>query len=72
MASKRRRRRRSCEGKRSHSSRWAAVCEAGRLRKVTENGRYKAYKCPFCGLWHVGRMSSHDAAAMARRRAGTS
>jgi hypothetical protein len=53
MASKRRLRRQSCEGKVRHETAGAAWIAA----KRTGDGREtKPYRCPFCGLWHVGHL----------------
>lgn len=51
MASKRRLRRRSCEGKRYHSDQTSAVRHLISLRDSSQ----MTYKCQFCNGWHVGR-----------------
>jgi hypothetical protein len=50
MASKRRLRRRSCKSKVRHIDQTAAVAHARHL-----GFQHRAYKCKFCGGWHVGR-----------------
>lgn len=55
MASKRRLRRRSCEGKVRHCEEQQAAAAAKRLRKVTGNYRIGWYRCRFCKGWHIGR-----------------
>ena len=55
MASKRARRRASCEGKIRHPSPKEARQHAYRLRAETGTKNYGFYKCQFCGGWHVGR-----------------
>lgn len=55
MASKRRQRRRSCESKFRHETADAAWTEARRLTRLSGGRRYHAYRCRFCGGYHVGR-----------------
>ena len=55
MASKRAKRRASCEGKVRHDSPGEARAHAMHLRKEHHNNGYDFYKCQFCGGWHVGR-----------------
>jgi hypothetical protein len=46
-------RRRSCEGKRAYSHEGAARQMAGQAAR--ERGEtLEAYRCPFCGAWHIG------------------
>lgn len=56
MASKRRQRRNSCEGKHRHESEDSAYAH---LHGLHANGRARpgmhVYKCPFGRHWHVGR-----------------
>lgn len=52
MSSKRRLRRRSCEGKVRHVSQKAALVQVGIIAR--HGGRVVPYHCPFCGGWHVG------------------
>lgn len=54
MASKRRLRRNACGSKVKYPSHECAVLAAhivGRKRGVKQS----AYKCTFCGLWHIGK-----------------
>lgn len=69
MSSKRRIRRRSCDGKVPYDDEGAAVSAAGWLRKSHEGGSWRAYRCEFCGRWHVGRPSAKERRATAARRA---
>lgn len=68
MASKRHLRRRSCEGKVRHASAAAAQLAAGKLRKTHDGGAWAAYRCQFCGAWHVGRQSAQQRQATHARR----
>lgn len=55
MASKRRLRRRQCEGKVRHKTKadaWAAIRTMH--RKHGYCGNLQPYPCKFCGGWHVG------------------
>lgn len=55
MASKRAKRRRSCEGKRRHPDRDAAAAHAGRLNRGRDAAdRVEPYRCRHCRGWHVG------------------
>lgn len=69
MASKRHQRRRSCERKKSYETKEHALAAAAGLRRAFFGGTWSAYKCSFCGCWHVGRQSSRDIQAMRARRA---
>lgn len=53
MSSKRRIRRKSCEGKQRHNSKTEAVAHIINERRNGNTGLC-AYKCRFCGGWHVG------------------
>lgn len=53
MASKRRVRRRSCEGKRQYASANIATASSRRLTGVG-TGNLHAYRCKFCRQWHTG------------------
>ena len=57
MASKRRIRRRSCEGKIRHKSKEAAFLHIRGLRNDGKdtNKQCHFYRCKFCKGWHVGR-----------------
>lgn len=56
MSSKRRRRRRECEGKQRFESQEAAARMIGWLARI---GRLRPgahpYHCDFCRWWHIGR-----------------
>lgn len=55
MASKRRLRRKQCEGKIRYASTESAVNGIRLLhRKYGHRGQLKAYRCPFCRYWHIG------------------
>ena len=54
MSSKRRLRRRSCEGKARHADKTGAVLAVNQLW-VKSRARVHPYECRFCGGWHVGR-----------------
>jgi hypothetical protein len=71
MSSKRRQRRKSCQGKRRHASAADAgdaidsMVRAGKARV----GALSPYACRFCGGWHVGhsgRWESRPPRRMAR------
>lgn len=68
MASKRRERRRSCEGKVAHTTAGEAWREAARLRRLNDGGTWQAYRCSRCGFWHVGRPNARQRQAMNARR----
>lgn len=53
MSSKRRLRRRSCEGKVRHESAAGANIARAKLAR-RDDDRMNAYHCRFCGGWHVG------------------
>ena len=56
MASKRHARQRTCTTKRGHDNADAARNHARWLSKRDPFGqKWVAYRCKFCGLWHVGR-----------------
>lgn len=69
MSSKRNRRRRSCDSKKRYEERQDAVYDAGQLRKYHDGGKWTAYRCRFCGCWHVGRSPAKEVKAMWARRA---
>lgn len=65
MSSKRRLRRKMCEGKVRHATRDVAM---GAVRKLARRDIYTVpYLCRFCGGWHIGHPS---AAIRADMRAG--
>ncbi len=67
MSSKRRIRRKSCEGKRRHKTHEDAMKE---LRGCSVKTGLRIYKCQFCHHYHVGHMSARARAGMeaSRRR----
>lgn len=69
MSSKRRIRRRSCEGKVAYATQTEAARQAGLVRRAHQGGQWSAYHCDFCGKWHVGRPSARQRQAMRDRRA---
>lgn len=68
MSSKRHQRRRACEGKVFYAVQAEAVAAAGALRRSRDGGTWKAYRCKFCGGWHVGRPTARERQAMRARR----
>jgi hypothetical protein len=56
MASKRNKRRRSCESKVRYEKREEAVVTR-RFLNAKSFDHYEEYPCHFCSGWHVGRMS---------------
>lgn len=70
MSSKRRLRHRSCESKTAYATRDEAVHNAGKLRWWNQGGTWRAYRCAFCGKWHVGRPNRREREATAARRDG--
>lgn len=63
MASKRRIRRKSCEGKVRYDSQSAAQVEANRLWR--KGYQVRPYKCGFCKQWHNGHPRRSDKMRMA-------
>lgn len=55
MTSKRRLRRRGCTDKVAHADEAIAIRVAGYIQAKYGGVPVRAYKCPFCGKWHVGR-----------------
>lgn len=55
MASKRRLRRKACEGKVRYKSSKSAHNEAMRRSRMTGH-RLNSYRCEFCGGHHIGHM----------------
>ena len=69
MASKRAKRRKACTGKVRHASQGAAVYAARMLRqKNLEMGVLHAYRCQFCGGFHIGHPPGRLLRALAERR----
>lgn len=67
MASKRRQRRKACEGKVRYSSSRAAHNEA--MRRGRESGhRLNGYKCAFCNGFHIGHPPKRVRQAIRARR----
>ena len=56
MSSKRRIRRKSCDGKRQHDTQAAAIGHKMHLITygTTNTGELWVYRCEFCNKWHVG------------------
>lgn len=54
MASKRRIRRRACEGKRRYPTRQAAKGSIYWFNRDVYRGHMEAYKCQFCAGFHIG------------------
>lgn len=78
MASRRRKRRRSCTGKKRHRSYQDALravrgTRAFNLQTQTFNvpsqdAALGAYKCSHCGFWHVGHKPGQTSFIVRRRR----
>lgn len=66
MASKRRLRRKACEGKRKYSREEAAT--AARRLAFDKSTRVNEYNCPHCPFWHVGHPPKRMKAAMNFKR----
>jgi hypothetical protein len=55
MGSKRRLRRKECEGKRRYATAGEASAAVNAARGSAAGGQYlEAYQCPHCGGWHIG------------------
>ena len=55
MSSKRRIRRKECEGKRRYATQGEAHAAMLAAQKSATGGRYiDAYQCEHCGGWHIG------------------
>ncbi len=54
MSSKRRLRRKACEGKQRHADRGAAVRHRDSLRHAKGESGLGVYHCKTCKHWHVG------------------
>lgn len=63
MASKRRIRRKACDGKKKHASLGAAIG----FNKRFKGGGMNAYHCRFCGCYHVGHTPRSIRKAMRRK-----
>lgn len=70
MSSKRHMRRRACENKKRYESVEDASHASRKMRRAFEGGTWAAYRCPFCGGWHVGRRDRRSSDNAERRRAG--
>ena len=66
MASKRRLRRKSCEGKRVYPQE-ADAKRMAYLQYQNTGERVFEYKCHFCGQWHIGHLSRKLREAKQRR-----
>lgn len=64
MASKRRLRRKACEGKRRHADEAGARVEVAKARV---RGLH-AYQCPHCSGWHVGHPPARVRQGLAAKR----
>jgi hypothetical protein len=61
MASKRRQRRKACQGKSAHADRSGALIAARRTTKYTQVGDWlRPYLCPHCHKWHVGHPQTRE------------
>lgn len=69
MSSKRRLRRRSCEGKKYYATVEEAEADARKLRGKFWTSNYRAYGCQFCGGYHVGRPSAKAIKAIRQSQA---
>ena len=70
MASKRAKRRRSCEGKRRYGDHEAADHASRVLRAVNDGGSWVSYFCHYCGGWHVGRRTKEQKRALFHKMFG--
>lgn len=68
MASKRRQRRRACDGKEPHETLAQAQIEAARLKRVNPGEIFDAYHCRKCGKYHTGHQTARVARAITSRR----
>jgi len=68
VASKRKQRRKACDGKKRYDTHEEALSDAIYLQR---RDRYpmRAYPCQFCGGHHVGHMPRKNIRAMAQARA---
>ncbi len=69
MSSKRALRRKQCERKTRFETKDEALASARHTRAVSGRGPVAAYRCRFCGGWHVGHLNKNQIRAMAQRRA---
>lgn len=60
MSSKRAIRRRSCKGKVRHASHEHAVIALVKTVRGGANGHMSAYRCRFCGGWHIGHTPGQE------------
>lgn len=61
MASKRRLRRRQCEGKVKHATAENAAIAIRKVHRAKgHQGQMHAYRCPFCGQFHVGHVQGRN------------
>jgi hypothetical protein len=68
MSSKRRLRRKKCTRKIKHDSEDAALAIIKKMRKTGTTKRLRAYKCNFCGGWHVGQPNARIRQSIRARR----
>ncbi len=57
MASKRRLRRKSCDGKVRHADAAGGLAHIGRLARSGSGGSMNVYRCQFCKGYHIGHRS---------------
>ena len=58
MNRKRRKRKKACDLKSSHKTKYDAIKAIHKtLEKHFIFHRMNAYKCTYCGMWHIGRSS---------------
>jgi hypothetical protein len=71
MASKRRIRRKACEGKVRHATQAAAMTALKKLQRTKgRQGLLVAYRCKFCRGFHFGHAPQRVRQAIALRNAG--
>jgi hypothetical protein len=67
MASKRSARRKQCEGKNKYLTIDEAVSAADHRRRAV-GAALDAYRCPFCGAFHIGHRTKSAHKAIAAKR----
>ncbi|PKN07902.1 MAG: hypothetical protein CVU73_10915 [Deltaproteobacteria bacterium HGW-Deltaproteobacteria-8] len=67
MASKRRQRRKACDGKKRYPTHDEALHDAMYLQR-RDGFHMRAYRCQFCGAHHVGHMPRKNVRAMMKSR----
>lgn len=61
MSSKRRVRRRACEGKQRYASSVEGNTAIWSVSRKGYKGHMQVYKCKFCGSYHIGRAPAYYA-----------